>query len=154
MILEAARCFGGIVVLTLLQVLLRNSHSLHPIAKFPSMSEFLVWVAFISQWNDFHFFATHWMLHAVPFLYRNIHKVHHRSYNTSPASGLSMHPVEHLIYFSAILIAKVVPVPFWVIRTMSIGLIVFPLPGHIGMAPFEDHHWFHHTQFTYNYGSS
>ena len=118
------------------------------------MKEFLLWVIFIAQWNDFHFYAGHWMLHSVPFLYRNVHKVHHKSYNTNPASGLSMHQVEHVIYFSAILIALVVPLPFWVVRVLSVNLIVYPLPEHIGMAPFAQHHWFHHTQFTFNYGSS
>lgn len=154
MLEETVRSSGGIVVLTFMQIILWKTNCLNPSPEIPSMKEFLLWVIFIAQWNDFHFYAGHWMLHSVPFLYRNVHKVHHKSYNTNPASGLSMHQVEHVIYFSAILIALVVPLPFWVVRVLSVNLIVYPLPEHIGMAPFAQHHWFHHTQFTFNYGSS
>jgi sterol desaturase/sphingolipid hydroxylase (fatty acid hydroxylase superfamily) len=66
-----------------------------------------------------------------------------------------MHPIEHLVYFSAVLIPAVLKVaPFWVLNLISISLIVYPIPGHIGYAPFEKHHWLHHTEFNYNYGSS
>eukprot|EP00729_Bicosta_minor_P023580 gene23580-18820_t len=34
------------------------------------------------------------------FLYNNVHSLHHKSYITGPWSGLAMHPVEHLFYYS------------------------------------------------------
>jgi sterol desaturase/sphingolipid hydroxylase (fatty acid hydroxylase superfamily) len=34
------------------------------------------------------------------------------------------------------------------------SLILYPIPSHVGFAPFERHHYDHHTKFNYNYGSS
>ncbi len=31
---------------------------------------------------------------------RHFHSLHHKSYNPGPWSGLSMHPVEHLLYYT------------------------------------------------------
>ena len=42
------------------------------------------------------------MLH-IPFLYKHVHALHHRNINVGPWSGLSMHPVEHIIYLGTIL---------------------------------------------------
>jgi hypothetical protein len=49
--------------------------------------------------HEFHFFCIHRLIHT-PFLYKRVHSVHHNSVNPSPWSSLSMHPVEHLLYFS------------------------------------------------------
>ena len=37
-------------------------------------------------WGDFHFYWTHRMLHTHWF-YKNVHKIHHESYNPDPFSG-------------------------------------------------------------------
>ena len=66
-----------------------------------------------------------------------------------------MHPVEHAIYFSAFLPCLVMPaIPFWVTNLTAISMVAYPIPSHIGYAPFERHHYEHHTKFNYNYGSS
>ena len=39
------------------------------------------------------------------FLYRWVHSLHHKSYNPGPFSGLSMHPVEHLLYYTCTLLS-------------------------------------------------
>lgn len=49
---------------------------------------------------------------------------HHESYNPDPWSGLSMHPVEHLIYFSAALVTAIVA-PLWVVRANVFGQYLF-----------------------------
>ena len=49
--------------------------------------------------HEFHFFCIHRLIHT-PFLYKWVHSVHHNSVNPSPWSSLSMHPVEHLLYFA------------------------------------------------------
>jgi sterol desaturase/sphingolipid hydroxylase (fatty acid hydroxylase superfamily) len=59
-------------------------------------------------WSAFHFYWVHRLLH-VPFLYRHVHSLHHRNVNVGPWSGMSMHPVEHLLYHSTLLIHFVVP---------------------------------------------
>ena len=45
-----------------------------------------------------------------------------------------MHPLEHLVYFSAVFLGLLVPggVPFWVTNLLCIALTVYPIPAHIG----------------------
>ncbi|AXI53798.1 desaturase [Sulfitobacter sp. JL08] len=59
-------------------------------------------------WSAFHFYWVHRLLHA-PALYKRVHALHHRNVNVGPWSGLSMHPVEHLLYFSSLMIHCVFP---------------------------------------------
>ena len=33
-----------------------------------------------------------------------MHSLHHKSYNPGPWSGLSMHPVEHLLYYGCMMV--------------------------------------------------
>ena len=49
--------------------------------------------------HEVHFYCIHRLIH-IPVLYKWVHSVHHRSINASPWSSLSMHPLEHLLYFS------------------------------------------------------
>ena len=67
---------------------------------------FVVMLAAIPFWASFHFYFIHRLLHWPP-LYKIAHAVHHRNDNIGPWSGLSMHPVEHVIYFSSVLIHAV-----------------------------------------------
>lgn len=98
----------------------------------PSVSDFqarpmlLLWFMLgfplTTQFRGLHFFLVHRCMH--PWfgigrsaldgdigatLYRWVHSLHHKSYNPGPWSSLSMHPVEHLLYFSCFLLAFVVP---------------------------------------------
>ena len=38
------------------------------------------------------------------FLYNRFHALHHRNVEVGPWSGLAMHPVEHLIYLSTLMV--------------------------------------------------
>ena len=58
--------------------------------------------------HEFHFFCIHRLIHT-PFLYKWVHSVHHNSVNPSPWSSLSMHPVEHLLYFSTAFYHLIIP---------------------------------------------
>ena len=69
---------------------------------------FALWFVLIPIWSSFHFFVIHRALHWPP-LYRSVHRLHHRNVNIGPWSGVSMHPVEHVMYFSSVLIHFVVP---------------------------------------------
>ncbi len=69
---------------------------------------FALWFVLIPIWSSFHFYWIHRALHWAP-LYRLVHSLHHRNINIGPWSGISMHPIEHLMYFSSVLIHFVVP---------------------------------------------
>ncbi|MDA7598634.1 hypothetical protein N8835_01230 [Alphaproteobacteria bacterium] len=62
----------------------------------------------IFTWIAFHFYCVHHLLY-VEFLYRWVHGLHHRNVATGPFSVISMHPVEHLLYFSSVFIHLIVP---------------------------------------------
>lgn len=57
----------------------------------------------IPIWSGFHFYWYHRMLHIKP-LYRSIHHWHHKNVNTGPWSGHAMHPLEHFLLFSDLLL--------------------------------------------------
>ena len=76
---------------------------------------FMVLLVFF--WSTFHFYLNHHLLHWAP-LFRLAHELHHRNANTGPWTGISMHPLEHVIYFSVFALWWVVPVhPVIVILT-------------------------------------
>jgi len=112
-------------------------------------------------YHELHFYCIHRLIH-VPVLYRWIHCVHHNSVNPSPWSSLSMHPIEHLLYWSDSLIHLVVPShPLLLLYNLQItgtGAVV----GHIGFDKMEagengavdSHayaHYLHHKYFEVNY---
>ena len=61
----------------------------------------------IPIWSSFHFYCIHRILHWPP-LYRRVHALHHRNINIGPWAGISMHPVETLMYFSSVMLHFVV----------------------------------------------
>ncbi len=69
---------------------------------------FALWFVLIPIWASFHFYWIHRALHWPP-LYRVAHALHHRNVNIGPWTGLSMHPVEHLLYFTSSWIHFIVP---------------------------------------------
>ncbi|WP_210527332.1 sterol desaturase family protein [Rubellimicrobium arenae] len=113
-------------------------------------------------WHEAHFFCIHRLIHWGP-LYKWIHSVHHNSVNPSPWSSLSMHPIEHLLYFSSSLIHLVIPsnpiLAIYQLHYSGFGAVV----GHIGFdkievsegSGFDSHayaHYLHHKFFEVNYG--
>jgi sterol desaturase/sphingolipid hydroxylase (fatty acid hydroxylase superfamily) len=81
--------------------------------------------------REFHFYCIHRLIH-VPALYRKVHHLHHNNVNPGPWSGLSMHPIEHLLYFSGVLIHWILPShPVHALfHLIHAGLS--PVPGHTG----------------------
>lgn len=122
----------------------------------------LVAVVFILFIDPVHFYLIHRLLHWKP-LYQSAHELHHRNVNTGPWTGISMHPLEHVLYFSAILI-------FWILPAHPFVLILISV--YKGLAPAVDHsgfekvvvgkksllsagdlfHQLHHRHFEVNYG--
>jgi len=124
---------------------------------------FIAFFFVIRFWQSFHFYWIHRLIH-LPLLFKTVHHVHHRNINTGPWSGLSMHPVELLLYFSGILIHFVLPShPLHVIFHMF-SLSLGALYSHSGFAKLlirdretlnagSFHHQLHHRFFECNYGS-
>lgn len=124
-----------------------------------------VWLAIfgllIPVIHEVHFYLIHRLIH-VPILYKWVHSVHHNSVNPSPWSSLSMHPVEHLLYWSGSLIHLILPShPLLLIyhtQLTGTGAVI----GHVGFdkielgkeAGVDTHayaHYLHHKYFEVNY---
>ena len=114
-------------------------------------------------WISLHFYWIHRLIHWGP-LYGKVHALHHRNINVGPWSGLSMHPVEHLLFFSSILIHFVIPVhPLHILfhmqhqaltaATSHTGYENFLVKDkkHLALGTF--HHQMHHRYFEVNYGN-
>jgi sterol desaturase/sphingolipid hydroxylase (fatty acid hydroxylase superfamily) len=109
-----------------------------------------------------HFYWSHRGLHWEP-LYRRIHYLHHQNINPGPWSGLAMHPLEHVVYFSGVLLLWIIPAtPLHVIYfVMLVGLA--PADGHCGFGKMvlgryemdtdNYYHYLHHKFFRVNFGS-
>lgn len=114
-------------------------------------------------WISFHFYWIHRALHWGP-LYRLVHSLHHRNVNVGPWSGLSMHPVEHLVFFSSVLIHFIVPAhPLHILFHMQHQALT-AATSHTGfenllvkdrkqLALGTFHHQMHHRYFEVNYGN-
>ena len=114
-------------------------------------------------WISLHFYWIHRALHWEP-LYRLAHSLHHRNVNVGPWSGLSMHPVEHALFFSSILIHFVVPAsPLHILFHMQHQALT-AVTSHTGfegmivadrerLALGTFHHQMHHRYFEVNYGN-
>lgn len=122
---------------------------------------FVAVVLLIPIWREFHFYWIHRFIHWKP-LYDRIHYLHHYNINPGPWSGLAMHPLEHLLYFSVTLI-------HWILPSHPIHLLfnaqhtaLTPAHGHSGFEgeineriPFGSYfHYLHHRHFDCNYGES
>ncbi|MDG2232152.1 MAG: sterol desaturase family protein [Paracoccaceae bacterium] len=126
-----------------------------------------VWFIFLFLltpiWISFHFYWIHRLLHWPP-LYKLAHALHHRNINVGPWSGLSMHPLEHLLFFSSILIHFLVPAhPLHILFHMQHQSLT-AATSHTGfenllvkdsktLALGTFHHQLHHRYFEVNYGN-
>ncbi len=116
----------------------------------------------IPVWREAHFYAIHRLIHWPP-LYRSVHRLHHTNVNPGPWSGLAMHPVEHVLYFSGVMLHWIVPSsPLHVIFHLQ-HLAFSPSQGHNGFDKVVlkngrafscEHytHYLHHKYFEVNYG--
>lgn len=122
---------------------------------------FVLWMLLIPFWREFHFYWIHRLIHWKP-LYDRIHYLHHYNINPGPWSGLAMHPVEHVLYFSVTLIHWIVPSHPLHFLFNAQHTALTPAAGHTG---FEGEvggalrfgsyfHYLHHRHFDCNFGES
>lgn len=114
-------------------------------------------------WISFHFYWVHRWLHWPP-LYKLAHALHHRNTNVGPWSGFSMHPVEHLLFLSSILVHFVVAAhPLHILFHMQHQALT-AATSHTGFESLLNkdksqlalgtfHHQMHHRYFDCNYGN-
>lgn len=122
----------------------------------------------VNLWRNTHFYWIHRVMHpwglrgrwaafdlGAP-LYRAVHSLHHKSTNPGPWAGLSMHPIEHFLYYSCSWISFAMTLHPLVFLFAKFHADVSPVGGHDG---HEDpggggngYHWLHHHRFECNYG--
>jgi sterol desaturase/sphingolipid hydroxylase (fatty acid hydroxylase superfamily) len=115
----------------------------------------------VTTFQGAQFYLVHRLLHWKP-LYKYVHSIHHRNVNTGPFSGLSFHPVEHLLFFSGIFLFWLIPsnpiIAMWYLFFSALS----PIGGHSGYErmifkngksiPSGDYnHYLHHKYFECNY---
>ena len=92
------------------------------------------------------------------------HALHHRNNSPQPWSGISMHPIEHLLYFSAFMLFWFVPAH--PVLILMIGFIhgLSPAVSHSGFEEIrigkqlripagDPFHQLHHKYYEVNYGN-
>ena len=122
---------------------------------------FILLFLLIPFWREFHFYLIHRLIHWKP-LYDRVHYLHHYNINPGPWSGLAMHPVEHILYFSVVLVHYVVPSHPLHFLFNSQHTALTPAPSHSGFEgkvfkylSFGSYfHYLHHRLFECNYGES
>ncbi len=121
-----------------------------------------VWLCLIPFWREFHFYWIHRAIHWKP-IYRMVHYLHHKNVNPGPWSGLAMHPVEHVLYFSVVLIHWVVPSHPIHMLFNSQHTALTPASGHHGFEgpvlngklPTGSYfHYLHHRYYICNFGEA
>lgn len=156
---------SGVTVWTLYEVLmlwaLANGYA--PRLTLPVHWPWLVLlVLLIPMWETTHFYLIHRLIHTSK-LYQRVHALHHRNTNVGPWSGMSMHPIEHIVYLSTILVHFVVPsTPFLIAfhlmyftlsaATTHTGYQGIVVKGKLVLPLGTFHHQLHHRYFTCNYG--
>jgi len=134
---------------------------------FVTLAESPVWFCLlfpiIAFWQSLHFWVIHRLLHWPP-LYRLAHALHHKNVNIGPWSGIAMHPIEHVLYFSSVLLHLVLPShPFHIVFHMhflilsaqvshaGFGSLVIGGREVIGLGSF--YHQLHHRYVNCNFGT-
>ena len=157
---------SGVAVWTAYEVLMlwAMAHGYAPMLTWADNPVLFVLLIFLTPvWISFHFYWIHRWLHWPP-LYKLAHALHHRNTNVGPWSGLSMHPLEHLLFFSSVLIHWVVAAhPIHILFHMQHQALT-AATSHTGfegllvrdrnrLALGTFHHQMHHRYFECNYGN-
>jgi len=158
-------CISGVTIWSLLESVmmwgLANGYA--PGLSWRENPGWLIFLIFLVPiWETFYFYLIHRLLHWPP-LYRHVHYLHHRNTNVGPWSGLSMHPIEHILYLGSVMIHWIVPAnPLLIIyhlqhftlsaTTTHCGYEGITFRGEVRLALGTFHHQIHHRFFECNYG--
>ena len=122
---------------------------------------FISMILLVHLWRDLHFYLIHRLIHS-QLLYAIAHRIHHKNVNPGPWSGLAMHPIEHLFYFSCVLLYLLFPFHPGFIMVALVHAGLSPAPGHTGFDRIKTSkdktfnsdsyaHYLHHKYFECNY---
>jgi lathosterol oxidase len=135
-----------------------------PVLEFSSQpAAFIAWLLLLPALLSAHFYLIHRVLHW-PVLYERFHRLHHRNIQIGPWAGMSMHPVEHVLYISSVLIHYVIPSHPVILLLHLVNRCLVPAFSHAGFEKMlvkdrvvteaaDFHHQLHHKYFDCNYGS-
>lgn len=124
---------------------------------------FSVLILLIPVWTGFHFYWQHRLFH-IPVFYKLGHDWHHKNVNVGPWSGAAVHPIENIIWFSAVLILVLLPShPIHAIFLMHLQVIT-AITTHVGFENLligkklefrlgDFFHQLHHRFYDCNYGT-
>jgi len=160
----SASCFAAMI-----EVILCHCWATGRLSLVTSLSEApvtnLVMALLLTHYRIPHFHLMHramhpWKTSSVPdigkFLYKQVHSLHHKSYNPTAFSGTNMHPVEATLYYTAALI----PVSLGLHPVHALAVIVDCAMGawlgHDGFmwpGSGDYFHMLHHKHFDCNYGA-
>jgi sterol desaturase/sphingolipid hydroxylase (fatty acid hydroxylase superfamily) len=160
-------CGSAVVIWTVYTFFMLWMYHLRPLSG-ASLETDPLWSAFtfllFPFWANIHFYFTHRWLHGKAM--GKFHRVHHKAKDISPWSGLSMHPVEHLVYFSAIpIFVLVVPTHPALMMYFMVASALGPTTLHHGFAAIKlgrdrvlmtdhHHHYLHHQFGQANFGAT
>ncbi|MFN0191163.1 MAG: sterol desaturase family protein [Aestuariivirga sp.] len=123
---------------------------------------FVFMMVLVPLMRETHFYLIHRLIHWGP-LYNWVHYLHHNSVDPGPATGLAMHPVEHLLYWTGVIIHWIVPShPIHALFHIQHAAIT-PAQGHAGFERVvisdglqvktgDYFHYLHHKYFECNFG--
>ena len=124
---------------------------------------FVLLLAAVGLMREVHFYWVHRLIHWKP-LYKAAHYLHHKNVNIGPWSGLAMHPIEHLLYFTGVFLHWIIPSHPLHAMMHLVHAGLSPAAGHSGFDEVElkagktvlpNHnlfHYLHHRYFECNYG--
>lgn len=124
---------------------------------------FICWLMILPVMASAHFYLIHRLLHWPP-LFKRVHKLHHNNIHIGPWSGMAMHPVEHIIYISSVLIHFIIASHPVILLLHLYSRCMGPAFSHSGFEKLlikdktltesaDFHHQLHHKYFECNYGT-
>ena len=160
-------CVSGVTVWTAYEAVFMWAYANELLPFYLDWARHPFWLALtfvaIVFWSSLHFYFIHRLLHWKP-LYKIAHAVHHRNGNLGPWSGLSMHPIEHVIYLSSVLLHLLIAShPIHILFHMHwntlgaaashAGFESLTFRGKTIMRLTAFHHQLHHRHYNCNYGN-
>lgn len=110
--------------------------------------------------TDFYSYWAHRFLHT-RWMYRNIHKIHHRYIHPTPFSAFALHPIEFLVFQSAGIIQAAI-FPMHIVGYLATVIYIafhnqadhsgIDFEGDLPWMPTTKYHDDHHLYFHLNFG--